>query len=309
MPELTVLLPVYNGMPYLVKAVESILEQSLKDFDFLIINDGSTDGSKEYLDQLDDNRIKVFHNPNLGLGATLNIGIELCNTEFLARMDADDISLPTRLEAQLDYLRNHNEVGLLGTQIEYFGESGRKGFSPPLPREHQVIYANLLRGHHAICHPTIMCRTSILREIGGYHTDGIGEDLDMFLRMGEASKIANLEKILFLYRAHFANINVKQQAEVRWQYAYTIHCARQRAIGHPESSFVEFAANLQYRSFWHHIAEKLDVYALTQYRKALPDILGYHRFSGYARLGWAALCSPRWTLARICRAIRNLRKS
>ena len=119
MTRLTVALPVYNGMPYLVPAVESILSQTLQDFRFLIIDDGSIDGSADYLDSLDDPRVTVIHQENRGLGATLNRAIELCDTEYLARMDADDVSHPDRLERQLLHMESHPDIGLLGSQIEF----------------------------------------------------------------------------------------------------------------------------------------------------------------------------------------------
>ncbi len=133
MAEVTVLMAVYNGMPYLPEAVDSILKQTLQDFRFLIINDGSTDGTEDYLNRLTDQRVQVVKGPHRGLGVALNMGLAMCKTEFLARMDSDDIALPTRLEAQLRFLRCHKAVGLVGTRVSYFGTSGRSGFSHPCP--------------------------------------------------------------------------------------------------------------------------------------------------------------------------------
>jgi glycosyltransferase involved in cell wall biosynthesis len=306
MPEVTVLMSVYNGLPFLAQAVESILQQTFSDFTLLVIDDGSTDGSDEYLDQLCDPRVQIIHQSHRGLGAALNQGLAVCRTEFLARMDADDVALPSRLEAQLAFLRCHQEIGMLGTQIVYLGVAGRSGFSPPMPCDHEAIYADLLRGRLALCHPSIMCRTSILKELGGYRIDGIGEDWDLFLRTGEATRLANLDQVLHLYRVHSSSVNVTHLGEVRTQVGYACHCARLRAERHPEISFGEYVARQCARPFWQRAADRMDCSALGQYRRALSDVLSEHRVKGYTRLAWAALCSPRWTAQRITRMTRRI---
>jgi glycosyltransferase involved in cell wall biosynthesis len=298
---------VYNGMPFLPEAVDSIFNQTLQDFKFLIINDGSTDGSLSYLKQIDDPRVYIAHQKNRGLSAALNQGLKMCDTEFLARMDADDIASPTRLEALLSYLRAHKNIGLVGTQIAYIGVSGRKGFSPPLPIEHANIYGDLLRMRYSLCHGSIMCRTRILKDIGGYRIQSSGEDVDIFLRMGEASRLANLDKVLYLVRLNRNSLMSTQLNEIRRQGAYARHCAQRRAKGIPEISFNDFIVDQQIRPFWQRAAEAMDIYALTHYRLAMADILDSSFAKGYARLVWAALSSPQWTFQRIYRALRKVR--
>ena len=253
MPEVTVLMPVYNGMPFLPEAVDSILNQTLRDFTFLIINDGSTDGSEEYLNRLDDPRVQIVLQPNQGVGAAM------CKTEFIARMESDDVSLPSRLKAQLSFLHRHREVGLAGTRFAYLGVSGRRGFSPPAPYDHSTMYADLIQGRQALCHPSIMCRTSILKAVGGYRIESSGEDYDMFLRMGEAAKLANLNEVLYLYRLNPASISVIQLVEIRGKYGYACHCARRRSEGRPEVTFDEFAAEQRARPFRQRAVESMDI--------------------------------------------------
>ncbi len=305
MLEVTVIMSVFNGMPYLPDAVESILNQTFQHFKFLIINDGSTDGSRDYIDGLNDHRVQIVHQPNLGLGAALNAGLAACETEFIARMDADDIALAPRLEEQLFFLKCHREIGLIGCQISYIDKDGRRGLSPPLPCLHERIDKNLLNGEHAMCHPAIMCRTSLLKKIGGYRISGVGQDLDMFLRMGEVSRLANLDKVLLLYRTHSGCANTTRRKEMRERCAYAIQCAQQRRAGKHEFSFDEFLGIWRSMPLWQRVAEAMDIYASYQYRLALADILGSHRPRGYARMGWAGLCSPVRTSNRIVRAIRK----
>jgi hypothetical protein len=153
-----------------------------------------------------------------------------------------------------------------------------------------------------------MCRTSVLKSIGGYRIHSSGEDYDLFLRMGEAAKLANLNEVLYLYRLNPNSLSVKKFVEIRKKYSYACHCARRRAEGRPERTFEEFAAEQRARPFRHRAAEAMDFYALAQYRKALADILSSHSAIGYIRLVLAAISSPRWTIQRISREFRKYRK-
>lgn len=304
MSEITVLMTVYNGMPYLPIAVGSILNQTVHDLSFVIINDGSTDESKEYLDNIRDERVKVLHQSNKGQGAAKNFGLTMCHTKFVALMDCDDVALPTRLEEQVSFLLRNKEVGALGTQIACLG-ANRKGFSPPLPLDHDSIYADLLRGRHAICQPSLMCQASVLKAIGGYRIDGSGEDWDMFLRMGEASKLTNLNKVLLYYRLHSSSVNVTHLREIRMRIGWACQCAKLRAKGKSEITFHEFIALQRNRPYWQHLLESMDIYALSHYRHALVEILSSQWIRGYPHLIWAVLSSPRWSAQRVSRTIQK----
>ncbi|MGO8732882.1 MAG: glycosyltransferase [Terriglobia bacterium] len=308
MPEVTVLMPVYNGLPFLVEAVESILRQTSQDFALLIINDGSTDGSEGYLRRVTDPRVQIVHAPRRGLGAALNMGLAMCETEFLARMDADDLALPDRIAKQVSFLNQHREVGTVGSQFAYLGPNGRTGFSPCLPCDHETIYADLLRLRHSLCHATITCRTALLKQIGGYRISGCGEDWDMMLRIGEVSRLANIDRILYLYRLHPNSAHAAKLTEINVGYAYAIYNAKCRANNCPETALADFVAAQPAQSCWRRIADWTDRYAFTQYRRALIDVLSAHKLRGYVRLGWAALCSPQRTWQRICRLAARILK-
>ena len=305
MSEVTVVMSAYNAMPYLPEAVESIFAQTLQDCVFVIINDGSTDGTEGYLNGLVDQRVKVVHQSNRGQGAARNVGLALCESEYVAIMDADDISFPLRLETQLHFLRHHKEVGMVGAQAVYFVTGGRAGLRAPLPCDHKTIVNDLLRGRNAVVNATLMLRTSIIRKIGGFRVAGCGEDLDLWLRMGEASRIANLDDVLLSVRIHLESVNVRHLAEIRARYAQAIQCAKKRADGQPEITFDEFLVKQRRRLFCQRVAGEMDLYSLAQYRRALIEILSSHCFRGYARLAWAAICSPWRSAQRISRQIRN----
>jgi hypothetical protein len=233
----------------------------------------------------------------------------MCDSEFVAIMDADDVALPARLEAQLNFLRSHSDTGLVGTQVIYLGIGGRTGFSPPTPVDHETIYAGLMCGRAALFPPTMMCRTSILKRIGGYRVECAGEDMDMLLRMGETTRLANLKEVLYLQRLHASSTMATRLAEAWTQYAYARDGAKRRTEGQPEITFDEFVIEQRIRPFWQRALAVMDLYAFGQYHRAVAEILSPDCAIGYPRLAWAALCSPRRTSQRICRTIRNRRKS
>ena len=303
-PEVTILMSVYNGMPYLPAAVNSVLGQTLKDWILLLINDGSTDGSADYLNQLEDPRIRVVHQSNQGLAAALNNGIKLIDTEFVARLDADDIGLPTRFEKQLAFLRVKPQVGLVGTQIAPLGEK-RVGRGGNLPLDHDHINSGLLSGNHSMSHTSIMCRTALLREIGGYWPSGWSEDWDMYLRMGERAELANLNEVLMHYRVVESGIQGRYLAEVRSRIFYACELAKCRRQHRDAISYEEFLTLRSRESVWRRAEEAVQIYAQSQYRRALPEILGTQPVVGYARLVWAATCSPLLTWNRVRRTVRN----
>jgi len=303
-PAVTVFMPVYNALPYLEEAVESIRRQTLRDWTFLIVDDGSTDGSVEYLEALDDARIRVLRQAHQGPAVAANRALELCETEFVARLDADDVSHPARLQEQLAFLRKHPEVGLLGTQFETLG-AARTGRPSSLPTDHRTIMHDLIRGRHAMCNPTIMCRTSLLREVGGYHAEGALEDWAMFLSMGERAELANLDRVLLSYRIHAGSTNNRHMTGLRASIAFVCDRARRRQAGIPPVSRDEFLAERRAGPFWRRALFAMEGYAMTQYRRAMVDILGPWRIRGYLRLAWAAACSPSLTWQRIARVARK----
>jgi glycosyltransferase involved in cell wall biosynthesis len=305
MPDVTILMAVYNGMPELPDAVESIRGQTLRDWKCVIVDDGSTDATAEYLARLDDPRIEVLRGPKQGLGASLNLGLQSCHTQFVARMDGDDVAHPTRLEEQLAFLRAHAEVGLLGTQIVRMGEV-RTASRSLLPCDHDAIVAHLMAGMPAVYHPTILCRTALLKEIGGYWTN-VSEDWDMLLRMAERTKLANLDRILLSYRLRSNSLTGFTMVETRTRIAFACELARRRQSGAPAVGYDEFLAMRRAAPWWRRALAAVEMYARCQYRLATVEMLGRRRLRGYLRLGWAALCAPWLTQTRIARTVRYWR--
>ena len=206
MCKISVLMPVYNTpKDFLKEAIDSILNQTFKDFEFLIINDGSTNNAEDIILSYEDKRIKYIKNEkNLGLIDTLNKGIELAQGEYIARFDSDDISLPERLEKQYNYMINNPQVGVLGTQYESFPK--RKVSN--LATKNDTIKEILLLDSNTIGHPTVMIKKSILLDNNvRYDKQALYvEDYKMWLDLIDKTEFANLEDILLKYRRHNESI-------------------------------------------------------------------------------------------------------
>ena len=288
---LTVTLPVYNARPYLPRAVDSILRQEFRDFRLVIINDGSTDGSADYLNTLHDDRVMVIHQDNRGTGATRNRCFDNCDTPFAAIMDADDISLPARLGAQLRFMQAHADVVLLGTQIAFL-LGAKQWRTVPMPTAHAEIEDQLLKGIVSICNPTVMLRMDAVRNVGGYRIQTTGEDFDFFLRMADVGKLANLDAVLHLYRMHLGSSVATAYDLQRQGIAYAIACARARRTRQPEVTPQEFNAQWRRRGRLRQIAAALRGWSAMQYRKGLLAFGAGRRVRGVLHLLAAAACQP-----------------
>ncbi len=210
-PLISVCMPVYNAGKYLAHAVESILGQTLGDFEFLILDDGSTDDSLEILRRYADRdpRIRLTSRPNKGLVASLNELIDQARGEFLARMDGDDISLPERFRKQVDYLRAHPECLLVGSRVRLIDPDGDPLCDWCTLQDHEAIDASYLRGQREtlVSHPVIMMRRDAVLAIGKYRPFEVIEDVDLFLRLSERGQITNIPEVLLKYRIHESNIS------------------------------------------------------------------------------------------------------
>jgi glycosyltransferase involved in cell wall biosynthesis len=198
-PLVTVLMPVYNGEKYLKEAIESILDQTYQNLDFLIMNDGSTDNSLSIIESYEDPRIRVITNEtNLKLIATLNKGLQLAKGKYVARMDCDDISVSNRIEKQIEFMENNPEVGICGAWVTTIGE--KTGYVWKYDLEYDDIKATLLF-KSAFAHPTVMMRTSLLREHNLYYDENFvhAEDYEFWQRCSNSFPVRNIPLILLRY--------------------------------------------------------------------------------------------------------------
>lgn len=210
-PAVTVLMPVFNAAPFLAEAVDSVLAQSYRDFELLIVDDGSTDASAKILSGFHDPRVRLVRNEaNTGIVCSLNRGLKLAEgTRYIARMDADDISLPARLERQVAFMDAHPEVGVCGTWLESFGAGLRALWSPPC--DDDAIRCSLLF-ESVLYHPTIVFRRSLLdRHAITYSAEfPHAEDYELWSRLSDICSCANIAEVLLHYRLHRDNIGFRE---------------------------------------------------------------------------------------------------
>ena len=205
----SVLMPVYNAQLYLREAVESVLNQTYTDFEFIIINDGSTDDSERIILSYTDSRIKYIKNEtNLKLIATLNKGIQLAKGDFIARMDADDICEIERLEKQVSFLNNNNDYVAVGSCYEKIDLLGEKIENVKLPLESEEVFYSL-HFFNPICHPSVLIRNSVLIEYNLNFDENYvhAEDYEFWTRLLKYGKIGNLPDILLKYRVHETQVS------------------------------------------------------------------------------------------------------
>lgn len=229
-PKVTVLMPVYNAEAFLAEAIESILKQTYRDFEFLIINDGSSDKSESIIKRYAslDRRIRLISRENKKLIATLNEGIEKAKGEYIARMDADDISTRDRLKIEVEYLDKHPEVALVGSNYTIIDERGKS-----LVTTNVFTHPDDLRLCLITCnqygHGSTMFRKSIVEKLGKYDMQALHiEDYDLWIRISQKYQVANIEKPLYKWRKTEGSVT-GSNLEFQVQQTYKV---RDRAFGY-----------------------------------------------------------------------------
>lgn len=206
----SVLMAVYNSEKYVAQAVESILNQTLSEFELLVIDDGSTDRSRLILEEYtaEDPRIRLISRENRGIPRTRNELLAQASAELIAVMDSDDVAMPERLARQVDFLQQHPQVVCLGSAYALIDAKGRWLTQLPLPLTDAEIQQKALAGHASIFQPCAMMRRAVVQQVGGYdETMTQAEDLDLWLRLGEVGELANLPDVLVQYRLHSNSVS------------------------------------------------------------------------------------------------------
>ena len=210
-PTLSVLMSAYNSEAYVREAVQSILSQRFRDFELIVVDDGSTDATGDVLQELADAdcRIRLVRRANKGLTVSLNEALAMARGRYVARMDADDVAMKLRFEKQLVYLEANPECVLLGTGVILIDPLGVPAIEGGIETEHEAIDRELLKGRGgALYHPTVIMRRDALERLGGYREEfNNSEDLDLFLRLAEIGRVHNLREPLLHYRRHPESVN------------------------------------------------------------------------------------------------------
>ena len=206
---------VYNCEKYVREAVLSIINQSFKDFEFIIINDGSTDKSREIIENIKDERIKLINNKNKGLTKSLNEAIVLSKGEFIARMDADDFSLNDRFEKQINFLDSNPGISMCGAWADFIDANGNylKNYKRPVT-DKEIIKELLF--HNPFIHSTVMIRKEVFDKVGLYNESfRFAQDYELWTRIIPKFKTANLPEVLLKYRVLKESITKSKNFKVR----------------------------------------------------------------------------------------------
>lgn len=225
---ISILIPVYNTpIEYINECIGSINSQTYQDFEVIIVNDGSNDETTNYLNQINDSKYHIFHKEKEGISKALNYGLSYCKSNIIARMDADDVMMPDRLEKQLKHFIESG-VDILGTQMQLFGNIAETLTYHPSFIERDIM----LRSEWFMNHPTIMFKKDVILYLGGYDTnfDGL-EDYHLWCRaLLNNFKLANMSDMLVRHRRHGENATVKNDINVVLQKLSFVRTASQKAL-------------------------------------------------------------------------------
>ncbi len=265
-PKMSVVMSVYNGQKYLREAIESILSQTFTDFEFIIVNDGSTDSSVEIIQSYPDKRIRLINNErNIGLTKSLNKALKLAGGEYIARQDADDISLPNRFEEQIKYFEKHPETVLLGTSFYRIGRDGEvigKRIALANP-------GNKLRQENQFMHGSVMFRKEVIDNLGGYNESiRYSQDYELWLRIAKHYQTRNLTKVLYQFRYHDDNIRL-----TNWEESTLCHLLALRLTGDKlDEEMIEAVIDRGIKSLHSYLGKKEKIY----FHKVKSDIHVYN---------------------------------
>jgi hypothetical protein len=228
---------VHNNAPHLAPAIESVLTQSFGDFEMLILNDGSTDGSAAIIDQFAaaDPRVRAIHQGNCGLITSLNRLLAEARAPLVARMDGDDIALPERFARQRTFLLERPDYGVVGTRIDIIDDKGRRLANR---LDHPTSFEDLLatlEGGPVLCHPSVMMRRDLVLAVGGYRgAYRHCEDYDLWLRLVERTKLCSLPERLLHYRHSLNQVSSRHTVAQQMGAAVAWLAHLERASGRPD---------------------------------------------------------------------------
>lgn len=291
---------VYNSEAYLKEAIESILEQTFGNFEFIIINDNSTDKSLDIINSYTDKRIKLVTNEqNMGLTKSLNKGMGIASGKYIARMDADDISMPDRLQKQFDHMEKNSDVVVVGSMYKLIGD---KNLTSVISLTNDAIRLQLLT-QNAIAHPVAFIRESIFDKYNLRYNESftVAQDYELWSRIMEYGKLENLPEVLLEYRRHneqISSVQIEKQKEAvdavrsaqlrklidftdkRYTESFTLKIIQQEAFGVTSDDMV--LISLLIEDLWN-ANESKKIYSRELFMEFLHNIWAYYltKLSGY----------------------------
>ena len=301
----SVLMTAYNAERFLPQAVASVLRQTHREFEFVVIDDGSSDDTRQILADYAraDARLRFVSHENMGMGRSLNKGLGLVRGEWVARLDADDEMLPTRLERQIAFVRDHPEVAVTATLVNYTDARGRViGRSQSDLMDRPALDAALRRGELIhVHHPAVMARADVLRSAGGFRPDfWPADDVELWNRLADAGHLVLVQpEHLTNYRIHGSSACVESSRRATEKLEWVEACARSRRAGAPEPTWEQFAARRAGRSVVARFNQARKDSARAYYKAATLHYSDrrYHRF--VPSLAAAAALEPEYVLSKL----------
>jgi len=304
-PTVSVLLTVKDGLPYLKPAVASILAQTFADFEFVVVDDASTDGSREFLEQAaaSDPRIVLRRNErNLGPGESSNRGLAVCRGEWVARIDADDVAVPVRLERQLAFMRDNPDVHATSCLAWFIDAAGRRTgrtVSDAMTRE-QFRH---LREHNlpiGILHPGAFIRRDVLAAVGGYHSAfDPPSDIDLWCRISDEHLILVQRERLMEYRIHDVSISASRYEHTRLKSIWARDCMIARREGRDEPSWESFLEDRRSAPWWLRLNRWRKMCAKRLYRQSAQHYVAARHATSMREIMLAVLLQPEYALPRL----------
>jgi glycosyltransferase involved in cell wall biosynthesis len=305
-PLISVLMSVRNGLPYVEQTVRSILEQTFGDWEFIIVDNASTDGSVEVIDRISktEPRITLIRNASdLGHSGALNVGLQRCRGTWIARIDADDIALPHRLERQLEFLGNDPDVKVCSCLAYYINAEGKrvgKSFHDLTTRE---AYARYMRQNLAIgiLHPGAMIDRTVLNEAGGYRQEfGPANDIDLWARLCESGALILVQdEFLMEYRVHMGSETAQDFEHSRLKYQWARDCMRARRGGLTEPLWETYLDGRQHASWWKRLNRWRKTNARRLYRQSAQNLISRRSIRALIEMAMATLLQPTYTVPRL----------
>jgi len=313
--KVSIVMPVYNGEPFLAEAIESILAQTHKDFTLIAIDDGSTDRSREILEHYgaNDARIEILSQENQGIGATRNRGLQHASTEWVFVMDQDDVMCPNRLEKQLEFIRQHPDVRVCSCLARYTDEKGRIfGTTHNSIPSVEAFLAHIRNGDAiGILNSGAVIHRETMISIGGYRNQfSPADDIDLWNRVAEQGHlILGQNEVLMKYRIHDGSFVTSNFQGTRMKYEWVRACMRARRNKEMEPDWESFLADWHAAPLWVRANRWRKAYAKDLYRQAGKTMLTEQIVRAFFKFALATMLQPTYTLPRMIIQVFDRKKT
>lgn len=306
---ISILLPAFNAERFLGEAIDSVLRQTMPEFELIVIDDGSTDGTleiaREYASA--DPRVRVYTQPNSGTAHTLNRALELARHELIARIDADDRMLPHRLERQLQFIRENSDLAVAGTLIRYITEDGKKLGVRWSPFTTRAAITDAIRRNKiiAVPHNSVLMRRSTVIGVGGYRPQFVVvQDLDLWNRLAEGGHSLLVQpEVLTEYRVHGSSAGFGSSRLTYVSIEWVQDCMIRRRAGVPERSLEEFLAEMRAQPWHRRFSWERRLLARMLYTDSVREYARQNYLRVAAKLLPSLLLNPRYVAPRVRRRL------